>query len=495
MDTGTGDANSTIESNPAPITDLLSLLTEAAKVVNPIQFQLPPNYTPSISFPGSSKRAPNHHTHHHHPSSSRSKKQPHELDNGLVPLPVKTCFKCVRSCRKAPLIQCDYCPLLYHADCLSPPLTTLPTTRWMCPNHVEPHLEEKLLQSANISERMNLWKKCRTKISDEDIKVNFLRKIHHKSVPYRANPKDGPVNCVRVPQSIKYLYDNPPEISQPDPSVTSDNNLGLNLKEDIKTEALGKIPDELEWRISRMCRKELFALKSMMDLQSGSNNQLPSQQLARCEDGQNEQDDDQDSQRTDSASESQPLNDDPYQATSGLGDSIGCGSYMRNDEFFSDLVSSNERLAAKTKNSSSLIAPCDSGKLNSLIDRNDPVSRINPLGWCKFDNKTLKNEKCQEMNSTGVFTNHVSSSCDENTPITDKGLKIRARAVLFPVQPKIRNGNRDKMFSKPDTPLIPMFHRTLSIGLGVNNDVNLVKFGTCNYLSLNHACIFYDEVS
>lgn len=37
----------------------------------------------------------------------------------------------------APLIQCDYCPLLFHMDCLDPPLTTLPAGKWMCPNHVE----------------------------------------------------------------------------------------------------------------------------------------------------------------------------------------------------------------------------------------------------------------------------------------------------------------------------------------------------------------------
>lgn len=42
-----------------------------------------------------------------------------------------------RSCRVAPLIQCDYCALLFHMDCLDPPLTAMPTGRWMCPNHVE----------------------------------------------------------------------------------------------------------------------------------------------------------------------------------------------------------------------------------------------------------------------------------------------------------------------------------------------------------------------
>lgn len=49
-----------------------------------------------------------------------------------------------RSCRLAPLIQCDYCPLLFHMDCLDPPLTALPAGKWMCPNHVE-HLVVRVL--------------------------------------------------------------------------------------------------------------------------------------------------------------------------------------------------------------------------------------------------------------------------------------------------------------------------------------------------------------
>ena len=42
-----------------------------------------------------------------------------------------------RGSRVAPLVQCDYCPLLFHMDCLDPPLSTVPSQRWMCPNHVE----------------------------------------------------------------------------------------------------------------------------------------------------------------------------------------------------------------------------------------------------------------------------------------------------------------------------------------------------------------------
>lgn len=40
-----------------------------------------------------------------------------------------------RSSRFGSLVSCDFCPLLFHLDCLDPPMTALPTTIWMCPVH------------------------------------------------------------------------------------------------------------------------------------------------------------------------------------------------------------------------------------------------------------------------------------------------------------------------------------------------------------------------
>ncbi|KAL7422414.1 hypothetical protein Q5752_003060 [Cryptotrichosporon argae] len=38
-----------------------------------------------------------------------------------------------------PIVSCDYCQLHWHLDCLSPPLTIMPSSsrKWMCPNHAE----------------------------------------------------------------------------------------------------------------------------------------------------------------------------------------------------------------------------------------------------------------------------------------------------------------------------------------------------------------------
>lgn len=51
--------------------------------------------------------------------SNGNNKVRYELDSqGLVPLPAATCFYCRKSCKKAPLISCDYCPLFFHLVCL-----------------------------------------------------------------------------------------------------------------------------------------------------------------------------------------------------------------------------------------------------------------------------------------------------------------------------------------------------------------------------------------
>ncbi|KAN0128524.1 hypothetical protein V8E53_013731 [Lactarius tabidus] len=43
------------------------------------------------------------------------------------------------------IVSCDFCPLHWHLDCLSPPLLTMPPVdkKWMCPNHVDHTLRIK----------------------------------------------------------------------------------------------------------------------------------------------------------------------------------------------------------------------------------------------------------------------------------------------------------------------------------------------------------------
>ena len=49
------------------------------------------------------------------------------------------CYYCGESGVKKELINCDYCPLSWHLDCLDPPITSVKKlgSKWKCPNHVD----------------------------------------------------------------------------------------------------------------------------------------------------------------------------------------------------------------------------------------------------------------------------------------------------------------------------------------------------------------------
>ncbi|KAG7470537.1 hypothetical protein MATL_G00114890 [Megalops atlanticus] len=185
------------------------LLIAAAMERNPTQFQLPNELTCTTALPGSSKRKRKEEM-----TGKNVKRPQHELDhNGLVPLPVKVCFTCGRSCRVAPLIQCDYCPLLFHMDCLDPPLTAMPTGKWMCPNHME-HI---VLNQKNmtLSNRCQLFDQFQDRISQHAVKVDFLRRVHRQNPPNRCGLLLHRKRTLKVPEAIKAQYQCPPPMLAP----------------------------------------------------------------------------------------------------------------------------------------------------------------------------------------------------------------------------------------------------------------------------------------
>lgn len=109
-------------------------LVKQASKTNPRKFELPKDLCVHQLFPGDDKVDVNKNG-----KNSKSFKSTNGSTSSATntPLPSKSCFSCKRTCRKAPLISCDFCPLLFHQDCLDPPMTALPTTMWMCPVH--PH--------------------------------------------------------------------------------------------------------------------------------------------------------------------------------------------------------------------------------------------------------------------------------------------------------------------------------------------------------------------
>ncbi|XP_036379290.1 PHD finger protein 12-like [Megalops cyprinoides] len=192
------------ESAPQHLKRPFELLIAAAMERNPTQFQLPNDLTCTTALPGTSKRRRKEET-----TGKNVKRPQHELDhNGLVPLPVKVCFSCGRSCRLAPLIQCDYCPLLFHMDCVDPPLTAMPTGRWMCPNHSE-HI---VLNQRNLtlSNRCQLFDQFQDRMSQHAVKLDFLQRVHRQNPPNRPGAHPHRTKTLKVPDAIKSQYQCPP---------------------------------------------------------------------------------------------------------------------------------------------------------------------------------------------------------------------------------------------------------------------------------------------
>ncbi|EDV92235.1 PHD finger protein 12 [Drosophila grimshawi] len=202
---------------PTPLDDVI----RAASMMNPQQFSLPPELELHTQFPGNGKVQPVNQPHsgstggngHRKPSSQRRNSKPFELDGqGLVPLPAKTCFYCTRSCKRAPLISCDYCPLYYHQDCLDPPLTSLPAGLWMCPNHVENFIDTNMANSISATERVRLWNRFHQPLDHENVKMEFFRRVNSRNPPFRMKLSTRGRAHVEVPPMVRYHYEHPPAL-------------------------------------------------------------------------------------------------------------------------------------------------------------------------------------------------------------------------------------------------------------------------------------------
>lgn len=228
----------------------LFTLARAAKYMNPTQFELPKDIAPTTNMPGSSKRK--------WWGRDKNVQKKHELENGMVPLPAKICYLCEKSCRVGPLIQCDYCPLLYHMDCLDPPLTSLPTVRWICPNHPENFVDEKLLKSVSHVERLKLWNRFSGHVNQDAIKMDFLRKAHRKNPPFRIKVKHPLRKTTAIPSAIKDHYLNPPALL---PRVTEPVCASTGEATPSSQERLSEITpeEEEEWLSSVVCLQTSIA--------------------------------------------------------------------------------------------------------------------------------------------------------------------------------------------------------------------------------------------
>lgn len=184
-----------------------STLVKMTTGKNPTTFTLPPELKCNTFFPGDRKRK----------NSTEEKAVP--VKNGKrngdeecpsIP-PGRLCFACSKSDLVGQLVHCDFCPLAFHMDCLNPPLTTVPSGMWMCPNHAE-HAEPGL-RDPRFSKRLQAYNDLRSNISQHTIKMNFLQRVRRlKKHPSFKRKEFLPTRrrATLVPQAIKDHYDCPP---------------------------------------------------------------------------------------------------------------------------------------------------------------------------------------------------------------------------------------------------------------------------------------------
>lgn len=144
--------------------------------------------------------------------------------------------------------------------------------------------------------------------------------------------------------------------------------------------------------------------------------------------------------------------------------------------------------------------------LPSQLLTKDDIERIaKEFTSPKRENDTLNNQSIdldaslmtdikKDSNCNEFLTDHQKiCSLSKNVAEVVSHMDIRTRAVITPINIKNTGNN---WFETPALSCsFYMRYRSLSIGTGQGNDVQLTKYGSCQYISDKHATIFYDEVT
>ncbi|XP_021705145.1 LOW QUALITY PROTEIN: PHD finger protein 12 [Aedes aegypti] len=533
-------------------------LIRAARILNPRQFELPREMNVHFPFPGTEKQDST--LKNGIPKRGPRGRKIYELDGqGLVPLPAKTCHACGKSCRRAPLIACDYCDLFFHQDCLDPPLTALPTSMWMCPNHVEQFIDWKLVNSVSASERIKLWNQFNANMDQDTVKNEFFRKVHRRNPPFRVRQKPKVRDRVEVPPVIEFHYQNPPNL------LPSLRELLRAKKYDSFTDAAQPVYDDSQ--LLTMIDSELKAI-SVADDQidkmihvpvSTDGHSAEEHEVATEEDASSKPkttargkkhkaspkkggkaDDTGSPAITDSVkSATKAATDEKIEGESPckklktelleeealqlqkINEKLQCLdeslikilAYQRLQQIVSHSSEAMQNVSAslsskKVREIMKSEKPVKSIPLPSQLLTKDDIERIaREFTSPRRDYNTLESVSAaavvspiKEEPKDEPQSDEVPQTNEQKVYLMAKNLEkhvtnidIRVRAVITPVDVNMPGCS---WFENPDlSRSIFMRYRSLSIGSGQGNDVQLSNYGNCRFVSDKHATIFYDEVT
>jgi hypothetical protein len=496
-------------------------LIRAASLLNPRQFELPPQMTDNFPFPGSDRVESIK-------NGRRVKtKRLVELDShGCVPMPAKFCFSCNKTCKRAPLVSCDYCSLYFHQDCLDPPMTALPSGRWMCPNHPQHFIDWNLVSSISATERMKIWDEYGAEpIDHEVVKLQFFRKIHMKNPPFRAKLKRKARDEVEIPEIIRYQYENPPKLLPSLRDVYRIDNIkkrGTCHIENSKQE-LNEIDMNLEELANARKR-----IKTIFEDQEDIHGLLIESEVEEIED-EKEKNILKSPKGRKSKSTNETKNDDIKEVVEDNEPKIE--NVEKQTEIEVEIKQENNVVE---KSSSTILSEDELRAINEQLENlNEDTIKLlafqrfiqivneNPNFIQKFQDKSTASKTITEVAKwdTNRFPIPLPNKIEDDvivrlreTPFhlrndndrvhsvalslekPIKRSKIRSRAVFtfandylsgrvwFSVAPSLKSS-------------VYMRYRNFSIGYGAENDLDLSRFGQCAYVSPKHATVFFDDVT
>ncbi|XP_023700662.1 PHD finger protein 12-like isoform X1 [Paramormyrops kingsleyae] len=398
------------------------------------------------------------------------KRSQHNLDpGGLLPLPGKLCFSCGRTCRLAPLIQCDCCPLLFHMSCTVPPLSAMPTGAWVCSSHTQ-H-EAAVAGSLTFGQRCQLLDRFQDRISQQAVKVDFLQRARQEHWPH-PQPRD----VFKVPEAIKSLYRCPLTLRAPDGV-----RVGELICNGVSDPLLQHPPSSSSASTCRFTSEDEQRewLQDIIALQCSFVRHLSAKQtpsLSRhC--GQTDAKPHVAPDESSLARPAPPCEERPPEAPPR------CRAPSASTPGSCDLTQQpvgSLSTDVKVEEPRKALPPSTptAGSRAVTLPRAPQGSSVVDVDLSLLDEQLIRVLAWQRIRQ---FSRPKAppSAKPQSPPLPAVNTQGQARAAFYPLTGKGEAVN--------------MWYRTLYIGTGADMDVCLTKYGHCNYVSGKHACIFYDE--
>jgi len=435
-----------LNMKPEVTSKLFSFLLQAVSNDNATEFELPHAINLPEKFPYSWKW------------SSAEKRKKMLADEEPEPRgQVTMCHVCVKSSRVGPLVRCDYCPLSFHLDCLDPPMSEVPRDVWMCPNHVEQFLDNKILSSTSITERVKLWDKfAKQPIDSNAVKLQFMKRCQRRNDKFKRKVSTRARFTVKVPHYIISQYKQPPSLL---PGPGYDRWMDPTERRQVCKEDVIDKSDEMEW-VASLVSLQTDILREKM----AEEVEMREQELKKRKENGSDNETVSDNTADIGLKETET---DPKAPDSQMNDMLGEISV----KLETDLVTGNGFSPASTLSTCSL-SPRHNNDLSShptlatqLADYLAEHSTHNISALDPMVVQYLAHRQLQTLLPTPTVNPSV----------------VAARASLTPL-----HSRRQPAY---------MQYRSLSVGVGGGAGLDLARYGHCNYLSAKHATIFYDELS